>query len=117
MNSTICCTSGLAENIFSTSSSRSIKRALAREQHAIGLAQLVDLLAGKAMALEADDVESGERGAVAEHHAEGNDILLDPRHAADEGMGADAHELMHGGEAADDGVIADRSHGRRASRC
>src|SRR5712691_6701745 len=31
------------------------QRALAREQHAIGLAQLVNLLAGKAVALETDD--------------------------------------------------------------
>ncbi len=83
------------------------QRALACEQHAIGLAQLVDVLAGKAVALEADNVQPRQIGAVAEHHAEGNDVLLDPGHAADKTVGADAHELMHGAEAAEDGVVAD----------
>src|SRR4026207_153519 len=64
--------------------------AFAREQKARGLAKLVDAFAGKAVALQSDDVEAREIGAVAEHHAEGNDILLHSRHAADQAGGADA---------------------------
>jgi hypothetical protein len=47
------------------------------------------------VALEADDVEPRQIGAVAEHHAEGNDVLLHAGHAADKTIGADAHKLMH----------------------
>src|SRR4029078_367445 len=67
----------------------------------------MDLIAGKAVALEADDVEPRQIGAVAEHHAEGNDLLLPPGHAPDKPIGADAHELMHRAQAAENGVVAD----------
>src|SRR4029078_696064 len=46
--------------------------------------------------------------AVPEHHAERDDVLLNARHAADETIGTDAHELMHGAQAAENSVIADR---------
>src|SRR5215831_15673592 len=80
--------------------------AFAREQHAIGLAQFVDLIAWKAMALEADDVEAGQIGAVAEYHSKRNDVFLHARHATDETVGADANELMHGTETAENCVVA-----------
>ena len=107
MNSVICRTSGLAANMLSTSSSRSRPGALARKQHAIGLAELMDLIAGKAVALEPDDVEPRQIGAVAEHHAKGNDVLLHPRHATHETIGTDTHKLMHGAKSAEDRVVAD----------
>ena len=61
----------------------------------------------EAAPLQADDIEAGERGAVAERDAEGDDVVLDAREAADEGVGADADELMRGGAAAENGEIAD----------
>ena len=37
---------------------------------------------GKAAALEADDIEPGERGAIAERDGEGNDVVFDASEAA-----------------------------------
>jgi hypothetical protein len=59
------------------------------------------------MALEADNVQTRQVRTVAEHHAKRNDVLLDPRHAADKSVRADAHELMHGAQAAEYGVVTD----------
>ena len=56
-------------------------------------------------------------GAVAERHAVGDEIVLQARHAAEEGVRADARELDDGRAAAEDGEIADRAHGPPASRC
>ena len=66
----------------------------------------MDLLARETVTLEAHDVESGQIGAIAERHAEGNEIVLDPRHAADKRVSADANKLMHGAKTAEDGVLA-----------
>ena len=48
----------------------------------------------KAAPLEADEIETGEGGAVAESHAEGDKIVLDPGETADKGVRADADVLM-----------------------
>ena len=64
------------------------------EQKLIGVAQPLDVLAAETAALHADDVEPGEPGAVAHHLAIGDHVALDPRHAADHRVLADAHELM-----------------------
>jgi hypothetical protein len=85
-----------------------LQRAFRREQQTVGAAQIVDRLARKAATLEADEIEAGEAGAIAEGHAEGNEIVLDAGEAADEGVLADAHELMHRRAAAEDAEIADR---------
>ena len=71
-----------------------LQRAFAVEQHLVGAPELVDRLVREAAALQADDIEAGERGAIAERHAEGNEVVLDAGQAADERMGADAHELV-----------------------
>ena len=96
MKSRISCTIGWVANSASTSSTRSFKRALVGEQQAIGAAQVVDLLAREAAPAQPDDVEAREMGAVADRHAVRDDVVLDARHAADEGVLADAHELVHG---------------------
>ncbi len=67
----------------------------------------MDRFVRKAAPLEADEIETGERGAVAERHAERDEIVLDPGETADEGVRADADELVSGRAAADDGEIAD----------
>ena len=69
--------------------------------------QLVDLLARETLALQPDDIQSAKIGAVADGHAERNEIGGNARHTADEGIGPDPHELMHGGQTADDRALAD----------
>jgi hypothetical protein len=81
--------------------------ALIGEEKAIGSADIVDLLAGEAAAAKADDVEAGQMRPVAHGHAIGNEIVLQARHASDEGVGADARELDHGGGTAEDHEISD----------
>ena len=61
----------------------------------------------EAPALQADDIEASERGAIAERKAERDEVVLDARQPADERMRADANELMRGGAAAENGEIAD----------
>ena len=67
-----------------------LQRALRRKEQPIGAAQVVDGLTREAAALEADEVEAREIGAVAQRHAIGDHIILDARKAADEGVGAHA---------------------------
>ena len=81
---------GWVANSAATSSTRSDKRALVGEQQPVGAAEVVDLLAGEAAPAQADDVEAGEMGAVADRHAVGDDVVLEARQAADEGVRADA---------------------------
>ena len=66
----------------------------------------------KAAPLEADDIEPGERGAVAERHAERNEVVLDAGEAADKGVRADADELMRRRSAAHDREVADLAMAR-----
>ena len=87
------------------------------EQHLVGAPQLVDRLVREAAPLQADEIEAGERGAVAERDAERDDVVLDPREAADEGVRADADELMRRRAAAENREIADLAMAGRASRC
>ena len=52
---------------------------------------------------------------VAERHAVRDEIVLEPRHAAEEGMRADAGELDDGGAAADESTDqVERRPGSRA---
>ena len=104
---TICCTASWPANASATSSMRSFSVPAAVEQHLVGAPQLVDRLVREAAALQADDIEPGEAGAVAERKAKGNEVMLDAGETADERVGADANELMHGGAAAQNGEIAD----------
>ena len=67
----------------------------------------MDRFVRKPAPLEADEIESGERGAVAQRHAERDEVMLEPGEAADEGVRADADELVRRRAAADDGEIAD----------
>ncbi len=82
-------------------------RALVAEQHLIGLAQRLDFVAREAAALQPDDVEAGEPRAVADHRAVGNHVALHAGDAADHGMLADPHKLMHRREAAEQGKVLD----------
>ena len=100
--STICCTASWSAKAAATSSTRSFSVPVAAEQHLVGAPQFVDRLMRKAAALQADEIEAGERGAVAERDAERNEVVLDAGKSADEGMRADAHELMRGRAAADE---------------
>src|SRR5262245_48979192 len=86
------------------------QRSFACEQHAIGLTQLVDLLARKALTPQSDDVETGQIRSTAEskRHAEGNDVGGNAGHAADESIGDDTHELVHSRLTANDGAVANR---------
>jgi hypothetical protein len=63
--------------------------------------------AGKAFPLQSDNVEAAEIGAVANRHAERDDVGGDARHAV-ASVGADTDILVHGREPADDGAFADR---------
>src|SRR5260221_7553984 len=83
------------------------ERAGHAEQHLEGGAQRLDFLAREAAALHADDIDAGEPRLIAHHRAVGNDVALDPGHAADHRMLADPDELMDGGKAADDREIGD----------
>src|ERR1043165_5880393 len=84
------------------------ERPFGREQHAIGLAKLVDLLARKAFSLQPDDVQAAEIGAISNSHTERDKVGGDAGHAANESIRTDAHELMNGGESPDDGAFANR---------
>ena len=65
----------------------------------IGAAQIVNALTRKFAALHADNVEAGQSGIVAARQAEGNDVRAHAGERADHRVGADAAELMHGGQA------------------
>ena len=67
----------------------------------------MDGFARQAAALEADQVEAGELGMIAERHAVGNDVGVDAGDAADHRALADAAELLNGGEAAENHALAD----------
>ena len=90
-----------------------LERAFVRKQQAVSAAQLVNVLAGKTAPRQADDVEARQMRPVAERHPVGNQIVLQARHAAEEGVRADARELDDGRAAADDGEIADRAMARQ----
>src|SRR5204863_166678 len=88
-----------------------VESAVGREQKLIGAAQRLDVLATKAAALHADDVEPTEAGAIAHDLAIGNDVALDTGHTANHRMLPDPHELVHRREhdlLADDAVRTDR---------
>jgi hypothetical protein len=99
MNSTISMIRGCSANCSATSASRSA--------NAPYRAQVVDLLARHASPFHADDVEAIQMGPIAQHHAIGDDVVLDPGEAADHGLLADADELVHGAQAAEIGVVLD----------
>jgi len=66
----------------------------------------MDLFARETVTLEAHDVESGQDGTIAERHAVRDEIILDPRHATDKRVSADANKLMHGAKTAENRVLA-----------
>ena len=56
-----------------------LERPLAEKQRPVGAPEFVDRLVREPAPLEADDIEAGERGAVAERHAERDEVVLDAR--------------------------------------
>src|SRR5688572_9914124 len=83
------------------------ERALVGKKQTVGTPEVMDFLAAETAPAQPDDVEAGQVGPVAQHHAIGNDVVLHSREAADEGVRAVADVLMQAGAAADDGEIAD----------
>src|SRR4051812_39859388 len=59
------------------------QRALLGEEKLIGAAQRLEVVALEAATLQPADVEPGEPRPVAHHRAVGDDVVLDPGHAAD----------------------------------
>ncbi len=84
-----------------------LERALALEHLGEGGAEAVHVGALGPAALEADEVEAGEVGALADHRAVGDDVRDDAREAADHRSAAEADELVDRGEAAEDDVVPD----------
>src|SRR5690349_11153882 len=66
----------------------------------------MNLLARESTPLQPDQVESGQMRRIIPHHAEGNDIIHHAGAAADEGVLADANELVEPGPATDDDIVA-----------
>src|SRR5690606_6861387 len=65
-----------------------------------------DVFPREAQAFHPDYIEAPQPRLVAFGHAERNDVSHDTRTPAYEGMMADADELMHRREAADDHIVA-----------
>lgn len=76
-------------------------------EEAVGFAEGADFLRGETAALEADLIDAANLGGVAIGDHEGRDVLHDLGAAAEDGVFADAAELVDTAEAADDGVILD----------
>src|SRR5438045_7977317 len=72
-----------------------VESAVGREQKLIGAAQGLDVLATKAAALHADDVEPTEAGAIAHDLAIGNDAALETGHTDTQRMLPGPPELAH----------------------
>jgi hypothetical protein len=62
----------------------------------IGMFDGLDLFGGKSGPSEPDEIGSPELGPVTHGHHVRGDVLGDPGLSPDKGMGADAHELVHG---------------------
>ena len=94
------------------------QRAVAEEQHAIGAAQRVDRLAREAAALEADQVEPAElRPRAPSTEPNGMTSCSTPVMPPTIELLADAHELVHRAQAAEEHLVAHRARGRRGWRC
>ncbi len=107
MNAMILPTSGSSANSFATASIRSAMRPSTKNSDAIGPAQPMHLGFGRAAAPQADDIQSDQRAGLAERKSERDDVVAGRRHARHHDALADAHELMDGDVAAEEGVIAD----------
>ena len=73
---------------------------------------IADLLARKAAPLQALDVDAVRLGRIARDDDERRHVLRQAGVHADEGMGADFAELVHGGKAATGSPSRRRAHGR-----
>jgi hypothetical protein len=80
---------------------------LDEKQRAIGPAQPVHLVLGRAAPAQADDIQSDQRRGLAERKSEGDYVVAGGRHSRHHDAFADAHELMDGDVAAEECVIAD----------
>lgn len=72
---------------------------LVEEEFFVGGLEGADVVLREAAALEADEIESASGCGVAVDDHEGRDVLDDLGAAADDGVAADAAELVDGGEA------------------
>jgi len=80
---------------------------LFQEELLVGGLEFADGGFGKSPTLEADEVQPAGGGGVAIDDHIGRDVLDDFRAAAGDGVAADVAELVHRGEAGDDGVVLD----------
>ena len=86
---------------------RLVERQLRAEEDPVGLLDAADLLLAVAVALQAHGVEAGQLGAVALRGAVRRHVHRHHRAAGDEGVLADAGELVHRRQAAEDDVVPD----------
>ncbi len=84
------------------------EHALMAEQVAERIVQQLDLGLVEATPLQADDIEPGQPGAVADHAAERDHVRLDPGYATDHGRAADPDILMDRRRSADHRMVGDR---------
>lgn len=80
---------------------------LPEEELLVGRFEGLDVVLGKAPALQADEVEPAGRGGVAVDDHERWNVLNHLGTAADDRVAADSAELVNGGEAGNDGMIFD----------
>ena len=83
-------------------------RAFLGENQPVGLSEVVDIVARKIAALEADNVKPRQARPVADDGPIGNDVVGDAGFAADHGVLTDPDELMDRRQPADDCPFLDR---------
>src|SRR5262249_1582363 len=81
------------------------QRAVRSEQELIGVAQALDVLAGKAAPLHADNVEPAKPRPLAPYLSVRDDVAPDARQPPDHGIPSDPDKLMDGAKPAEDGVV------------
>lgn len=83
-----------------------IESALVSEQFVESPLERLDLLLAESAPLQSYEVETRQKSPLALHPPERDDVVLDARHAADDRVRTDADELKNGGQAADNGMVA-----------
>src|SRR5688500_5559370 len=83
-----------------------LQRAFVGEKLVVRLLQDANLMLAATTTLEADQVQSRQKGPFALDPAKGDDIVFNAGHTADHSMSANPHELMHGRQSAEESEIA-----------
>ena len=118
MKPTTSATSGLPAMALQRRPRPLLQRALALEHLAEGRTQTVDLPAAPARRRFSPMRFSPARcAALADHRAVGDDVGHHAGKPADHRPAADAHELVHGRQPAEDRPVLDHAHAPPAWRC